>query len=267
MKKEFGVDALIIDMDGVLYRGGTALPGLQAFITILRDRSLPFVIVTNNATSSPGRVVEKLAAMGGEIHSGEVLTSALATAEWLRGKLAPGAPVLMIGMEGLNAALTGAGFALTSSAEEAQAVVVGMDRELTWEKMAEAALAIARGALFVGTNPDPSFPIERGLVPGNGATLAALEATTLVEPQIIGKPELPLFRQAAEKVGVDPSKILVLGDRLETDILGGQRAGMRTGLLLTGVTDRNLLAASPIQPDRIYADLFDVIADLEAIKS
>jgi 4-nitrophenyl phosphatase len=118
----------------------------------------------------------------------------------------------------------------------------------------------------VGTNPDPSFPIERGLVPGNGAILAALEATTEVEPRIIGKPEVPLFQQAAARLGAEAAKILVLGDRLETDILGGKRAGMQTGLLLTGVTDRDLLSASPIQPDHVYEDLFDVIGELEAIR-
>jgi 4-nitrophenyl phosphatase len=256
------IHGLIVDMDGVLYRGGTALPGLVEFIALLRARQLPFVIVTNNATSTPDAVVAKLAEMGATISVQEVLTSAQATANWLKGKLPPGAPVYVIGEEGLRAALTEAGFALASSAQDARAVVVGMDRKVTWERMAEAALAIEAGAMFIGTNPDPSFPVERGLVPGNGAILAALKATTDVEPKIIGKPEVPLFQQAAERIGVRAADIMVLGDRLSTDISGGQRAGMQTGLMLTGVTDRKELAASSVRPDSIFKDLYEVMAEI-----
>lgn len=261
--QESAIHGLIVDMDGVLYRGGTALPGMVEFISLLRAHQLPFIIVTNNATSSPDAVVRKLAEMGASISPQEVLNSAQATAHWLTGQLPPGAAIYVIGEEGLRSALTEAGFRLVPGAPEARAVVVGMDRKVTWETMAEAALAIEAGAMFVGTNPDPSFPIERGLVPGNGAILAALQATTDVEPKIIGKPETPLFHQAAERIGVHAARIMVLGDRLSTDILGGQRAGMQTGLLLTGVTDREKLEASAIRPDRVFEDLPEVMQALQ----
>lgn len=260
--KRAAIRGWIIDMDGVLYRGGTPLPGMVDFIPLLRARGLSFLIVTNNATATPDAVVRKLAGMGASISPQEVLSSALATANWLKGELDSGAAIYVIGEEGLRAALTEAGFRLAGVADDASAVVVGMDRKVTWEKMAEAALAIEAGAMFVGTNPDPSFPIERGLVPGNGAILAALQATTDVAPKIIGKPEVPLFQQAAERIGVQPPHIMVLGDRLSTDILGGQRAGMQTGLMLTGVTDRETLKASGIQPDRVFSDLFHVMKEI-----
>jgi 4-nitrophenyl phosphatase len=260
--KRAAIQGWIIDMDGVLYRGGTALPGMVEFITLLRAKSLPFVIVTNNATSTPEAVVQKLAGMGGSISPQEVLSSALATATWLKGELPSGAAIYVIGEEGLRAALSEAGFRLASAADGARAVVVGMDRKVTWEKMAEGALAIGAGAMFVGTNPDPSFPVERGLVPGNGAILAALQATTDVAPKVIGKPEVPLFLQAAERIGLEPAHIMVLGDRLSTDILGGQRAGMQTALMLTGVTDRETLEASSIHPDRVYRDLQHLMKDI-----
>jgi 4-nitrophenyl phosphatase len=130
-----------------------------------------------------------------------------------------------------------------------------MDRQMKWEHLAEAALAIQEGALFLGTNPDVTFPVERGLVPGNGALLAALEAATGVKALIIGKPEPHLYLQAIAYLQTEPKRSLAVGDRLETDILGGQRVGMMTALILTGVTQRPELASSSIQPDYVFDDL------------
>jgi len=137
----------------------------------------------------------------------------------------------------------------------AGAVVVGMDRDLNWRKLVEAGLAIAAGAAFIGTNPDRTFPTERGLGPGNGAILAALETATRRPPVIVGKPEPPLFLEATSRLAVPPAETLVVGDRLETDIVGGARVRMQTALLLTGVTSAADLSGYEIQPDWIFEDL------------
>jgi 4-nitrophenyl phosphatase len=262
MDRVANIRGLIIDMDGVLWRGSEPLPGLHDLFSTMRGMSLPFVLATNNATASPASVQVKLASMGIEIRREEVLGSAQATVAWLLEQQPPGTSVYAIGEKALCEALNQAGFELPAQSDGVSSVVVGFDREVNWSKMKEAASAIHAGALFVGTNPDPSFPYEHGLAPGNGAILAALEAATGAKPMIIGKPEAPLFEQALERIGSPPETTLVLGDRLETDILGGNRAGLQTGLLLTGVTQRDDLADSPIQPDLIFKNLPDFLDSL-----
>jgi 4-nitrophenyl phosphatase len=255
---------MIIDMDGVIWRGSTILPYVHEFFQTLRGHDIRFVLATNNATASPTAIQEHLASTGIEIRVDEILTSAMATAHYLSEELDPATKVLAIGAHGLISALEDRGIELTDSADSATAVVVGMDRQLCWSQMAEACLALNAGASFIGTNPDVSFPTERGQVPGNGATLAALKAASGREPLVIGKPEPHLYRQAMDQLQVSAEGILVVGDRLETDILGGIRLGVPTLLLLTGVTGRAEAEASQIQPDYIAADLSKVIAWLQA---
>ncbi len=256
------IRGLIIDMDGVLWRGNEPLPGLHELFRAMRRLALPFVLATNNASASPSTVGEKLASMDVEIKHEEILGAAQATSAWLSQQQPAGTSVYVIGENALCEALSSAGYKLSTRSDGVHAVVVGFDREVNWSKLKEATLAIQEGALFVGTNPDPSFPFERGLAPGNGAVLAALEAATGIKPVIIGKPEAPLFEQALERVGSPPEKTLVLGDRLETDILGGARAGLLTGLLLTGVTKPEDLADSSIQPDLVFKDLPEFLDQL-----
>ncbi|MDF1500691.1 MAG: HAD-IIA family hydrolase [Anaerolineales bacterium] len=255
---------LLIDMDGVLWRGRTFLPGVQNFFAALRSRNVPFLLVTNNATASPDSAVERLAGAGVAIEPHEVLTSALATAAYLQSVLPQGASVYAIGEEAVRSALQDAGFQLQDGHDSAQAVVVGFDREISWYKMTQAALAIQAGALFVGTNPDVSFPIEGGQAPGNGAFVLAIEAATSAKPVIVGKPEPLLFQQAVERLGLKPEQTLMLGDRLETDILGAQRAGIASALLLTGVTSIEQIDGSGIEPDFIFEDLNALTAALQA---
>ena len=249
------IQALVIDLDGVVWLGQTALPGAIEFFDMLIERKLPYVLATNNAAISPEQVSRRLEFMGIPASTEDVLTSGLASAAFLRHELHSGASIYAIGEDPLKTALIHAGFSLTQDANNAQAVVVGLDRHVKWEQMAEAALAIQAGALFLGTNPDVTFPIERGLVPGNGAVLAALETATGVKAMIVGKPEPHLYLQAIAHLQTEPKRSLAVGDRLETDILGGQRAGMVTALILTGVTQRHELASSPIQPDFVFDDL------------
>jgi 4-nitrophenyl phosphatase len=147
------------------------------------------------------------------------------------------------------------GFHLVEDGSAVDYVVVGWDTDMNWETMAQAALHIRGGAKFIGTNPDRSYPSERGLVPGAGAQLALLEAATDVKPTIAGKPEPILYRQALARMDSDPAETLVIGDRLDTDLLGGVRQGMMTVLLLSGVHQRADLLNSPVHPDLVFENL------------
>jgi 4-nitrophenyl phosphatase len=200
-------------------------------------------------------LAERLQSLGIAVEPAAVLTAAQATTAYLLSELPSGAGLFVIGEAPLRNALQDAGFELLPTAQGAQAVVVGLDRRADWDKLTEAALAIQDGAVFIGTNPDRSLPVERGLAIGNGALLAAIQAATDVAPAIVGKPEPHLFRLALRRLGTEPSHTVALGDRLETDILGGQRAGLRTALVLTGASSRELLQGSAVKPDWVFDDL------------
>ena len=245
-----GVRALIIDMDGVLWRGNTAVPGLIEFFQLLRDRSISFRLATNNSSKTPEQYVDKLASMGVHVPSEVILTSAIATARHI-ATVAPGAVVYAIGEDGLLQALLDHGLQL-SDGNQADFVVGGWDHGITFQKLSQAALLIRAGAKFIGTNPDRTWPSERGLLPGTGATLAYLQAATDVAPLIIGKPERTMFDGTVADMGVGAAQTAMLGDRLETDIAGAQHAGLRTILVLSGVSDEASLAASPVKPDWVF---------------
>lgn len=244
---------LIIDMDGVLYRGKEAIPGAGPFLEFLRRQGIGFMLATNNSTKTPAQYVEKLAGMGVIVQADEILTSAQATASYLSCMAPPEARLFVVGMDGLWAALRDAGFDLVE--EAAEYVVVGMDFTVCYDRLARAALQIRAGARFIGTNPDRTFPSEQGIVPGNGALLAFLEAATGIEPIVIGKPEVAMMEQAMVRLGAEPATTAVLGDRLETDVLAGRRAGLFTILVLSGVTDRAMLAGADLQPDWVFEDI------------
>jgi 4-nitrophenyl phosphatase len=252
-KKLCDLRYLIVDMDGVLYRGAEPIPGMGDFLGFLRARDIGFVLVTNNSTRTPQQFVDKLAGMGVDIAPGEVLTSALATADYLAGIAPPGTRLFVVGQEGLLAALAEKGFDLVD--DDAEYVVAGMDFNIGYERLAEATLQIRAGARFIGTNPDKTFPSERGIVPGAGSLLAFLEAATGVRPRVIGKPQTILVEQALARMGAAPQASGMLGDRLETDILAGQRAGLATLLVLSGITDRQLLSGAEIRPDLVFDDV------------
>jgi 4-nitrophenyl phosphatase len=249
----------IIDLDGVIWRGDKLLPGVSTFFNELNHRHFPYVFATNNASVTPWKICQKAKGLGIEIQEEQILTSSQAAINLLRQKLPEGAAVYVIGEEGIQEALKNAHYPITHSADQAQAVVVGMDRKVNWEKMAEAAYAIENGAIFIGTNLDPSYPTERGLAPGNGAIIKVLQLTTGKEPIVVGKPEVFLFLQAFDQLGTKPNHTLVVGDRLTTDIQGGINAGAMTTLLLTGVTSIEDLKASSIQPDFVFETLDDLV--------
>jgi 4-nitrophenyl phosphatase len=244
---------LVIDLDGVLYRGNEALPGTREFISFLREQEVSFVLATNNATMTPQQYVDKLSAMDVRVFGDEILTSSQATASYLSASALPGTRVFVIGLDGLTTALRDAGFVLVE--DNAEYVVVGHDFTISYERLAQAALHIRAGATFIGTNPDRTFPSEQGILPGAGSLLAFLEAATDVSPTVIGKPKVTMMEQALARMGATPSTTAMIGDRLDTDILAGKRAGLTTLLVMSGVTDQETLNRSEIQPDLVFRDI------------
>lgn len=252
------IKGLVIDMDGVLWRGSEPLPGLAGFFGFLRTQGIRFVLATNNSSRTEAQYAERLAAYAAPVSIDEIVTSATATAEYLAGKLPAGSTVYAIGMQGVRSALTRHGFRLAET-DGAAAVVVGIDWHVTYEQLKRAALLIRAGALFVGTNPDATYPAPEGIIPGNGALLAAIETATGVKPIIVGKPEPILYKQSIYRLGLPLERVAALGDRLETDILGGIRAGIKTILVMSGVTTPELLAASDYKPDWVFEDIIHLV--------
>lgn len=249
---------LLADLDGVFYRGREALPGAAAFVAWLREHGIAFLFVTNNSTRTPAQYAEKLARMGIPAGPEQVLTSSLATRAYLEARAPRGTPVFFLGQRGLEEALFEDGYFSLDDRSPAY-VVVGLDTQLTYDKLRQACLLIRAGAAFIGTNPDRTFPSPEGITPGCGAILAALEAATDVRPTVIGKPERWLLDEAMRRLGADPAATAVLGDRLDTDILGGRRLGLSTLMVLTGVHGENDLRDSPIKPDLVYRDLLELL--------
>jgi 4-nitrophenyl phosphatase len=256
MQRLTHIRCLIVDMDGVLYCESDPMPGLVEFFDFLRQRGIRFVLATNNSTRTPEQYVAKLAGMGVQIAPADLITSAQATAAYLREIAPPGAPVYAIGQDGLTAALQEAGFVLQD--HSAGFVVAGMDMRLTYDKLKTATLLIRGGARFIGTNPDTTLPTPEGMAPGTGAILAAIETASGVAPTVVGKPAPTMFHQALARLGATPAEAAALGDRLETDVLAAQRAGLLSLLVLSGVTDRALLAESAVQPDLLFEDIADL---------
>ncbi len=247
------VQAVVMDMDGVLWRGEEAFDGLTPFFDFLHDQAIAFALATNNSTQTVGAYVERLNSLGYRVTPENVVTSAVATAEYIRAHYPADARVHILGETGLVEAMREAGYESVDA--DADVVVVGMDRALTYEKLKRATYLIRQGARFIGTNADVTFPMPDGLAPGAGSILAALQASTGQQPLVIGKPEPIMFELTITRLGAPAEKTLMVGDRLETDIVGAQRAGLRTALVWSGVTTPQMLAASGLQPDLVLDDL------------
>jgi 4-nitrophenyl phosphatase len=186
----------------------------------------------------------------------EIVTSSIATADYLAGQFPAGTRVYVLGMEGLRVPLLQRGFEIAE--DRVAAVVAGIDWHLTYDQIKSAALNIRAGAAFIGTNGDRTFPSSEGIIPCAGSILAALETATDVKPIVMGKPEAYLYETALKRLQAVPAQTLVLGDRLETDILGAVRMNLKSALVLSGVTTREQLAASAYQPEWVFADITDL---------
>jgi 4-nitrophenyl phosphatase len=256
------IKGIILDMDGVLWRDSQALLDMPWFFKEIEALKLPVVYATNNGTRTIDMYVQRLAEFGVQADPWQIVTSAIATAEYLHNEFPEGGAVYTVGEAGVQQALTERGFETVSDPNttlDPIAVVAGMDRTMNYDKLARAALLIRAGKPFIFTNPDQTFPTPRGLVPGAGALLAFLETSTNVRPVIIGKPEPYLYRFAMERLGTQPAETLAVGDRLDTDILGGQRTGCPTVLVLSGVTSPAEAKHWQPQPDLILPTLAELL--------
>ena len=252
----------LIDMDGVLYEGNRPLPGGKEFLNYLKERGLGFQLVTNNSTLAPAQYVGKLAGMGIEIVEAQVITSGQAAVDYLKTIAPPGAPVYIIGEEGLVRPALDAGFKLTE--DKPKYVIMGLDRQFSYAKLKTAYWAISDGAEFIASNLDMSLPTETRPWPGSGAIGAAIHACTGVSPKVIGKPEGEMLRMAMRRMGATLSETLAIGDRLDTDIVGAHRAGLTSALVLTGITHETDLVDAAIKPDYVFTDLTALRQALEA---
>ena len=244
------IKGLIIDMDGVLWQGDTPMPGLNQFFDTLRERQIKFILATNNNTQTPEGFVQKAGKMGVDVSPEQVVTAAVATAEYLRLNYPPGSRIYVVGEAALKGLIIDAGFTLADT--EVKAVVATMDRQLTYEMLKRATLLIRAGADFIGPNPDLAYPTSEGIVPGGGAILAAISAASDRKPLIIGKPESWMFKTSLERMQLGVDETASLGDRLETDIAGGQLLGLKTILVLSGISTITDLKSSAIQPTWVF---------------
>lgn len=268
-------DVLLLDLDGVVYRGLGAVPHAVEALSQATAQGARLGFVTNNASRPAAEVAAHLTDLGVVTQQDQVVTSAHVGAALLQAKLAPGSRVLAVGGPGVPLALERSGFQVVDTATERSqghsdaeiaasvaGVLQGFGPDVTWRDLAVASYAVARGAFWVATNTDRTIPRAAGLAPGNGTFVSAVTAATGIEPPVAGKPAPDMMRIAAERLGA--SRALVIGDRLDTDIRGGRAAGDDTLLVLSGVSSvRDLLEAEPLnRPTYISPDLRGLLQDL-----
>jgi HAD superfamily hydrolase (TIGR01450 family) len=240
-------DVALLDLDGVVYLGSTPIPGVRDALADVRRTGMRLAFVTNNASRTPAAVAQMLTGMGVQATADEVTTSAQAACHVLAEKLPAGAKVLVVGTTGLIEAARERGFTLVESADdEPAAVVQGYGPNVGWRQLAEATVAVRRGAWYVATNLDSTVPSARGPLPGNGTLVGVVRQTTGVTPTAVGKPDPAMHRESVQRSGA--RRPIVVGDRLDTDVEGASRVGCDSMLVLTGVTTpADLLVAAPQQ--------------------
>lgn len=249
-------DAALFDLDGVVYLGPTAVPGAAEAISRLRQRGAKLGFVTNNAARAPSVVAEHLRALGIAVNESDVVTSAQAGAHLLLDRFGAGAKVLVVGGDGITAALNELGLVGVHSADDDPvAVIQGFSFDLTWDQLNEAAIAIQRGAHWLATNTDSTRPTDRGIVPGNGAAVDAVRTAVAVDPEVAGKPFRPLMEETMTRLAA--SRPIFIGDRIDTDIAGAAVVGIDSLFVLSGSHGaRELLAAGrDARPTHIGFDL------------
>jgi len=259
---------LILDMDGVLYRNRTPIDGAGELLEFLRSRDIPHVLLTNNSTLTAADYRAKLQGMGMDVPEDRIVTSGMVAASYMVNHLREG-PVFVIGGRGLVEEIGGTGWDVVDWRDakelwrDVEHVVVGLDPDLTYEKLKYAVLAIEEGATFVGTNPDTTYPAEEGLYPGAGSIIAAITAATGREPVIVGKPNEPAYEMVREKLGAD--EIWMVGDRLDTDVEFARRFGMKAVLVLSGVSTLEDVERSDCRPDLVVPSVRELLEYLRAI--
>lgn len=242
MKKYKGY---LIDLDGTMYKGSEKIEEAGDFVKKLKEKEIPYLFVTNNSSRTPAQVALKLNEFDIPCEENQVFTTSQATANYIYEQKKD-ASLYVIGEEGIRTALEEKGFIYAG--ENADYVVIGIDREISYEKLAVACLAVRNGAAFISTNGDIAIPTERGLLPGNGSLTSVISVSTQTKPIFIGKPESIIMEQALKVLGTSKEETLMVGDYYDTDILAGMNAGLDTLLVHTGVTTKELLAGYNRKP-------------------
>ncbi len=250
-----GIKNYLTDMDGVILHGSTILPGAAEFVQSLRAREIPFLILTNNSRFTQRDLQMRLAYMGLDVPPEAIFTSALATAQFLHDQQ-PSGRAFVIGESGLTTALHDIGYILTD--QEPEYVVLGETTSYSFQHITQAIRFVAAGARFIATNPDEMGPGEGGIVPATGAVAALISAATGVKPYIIGKPNPLMMRTALRTLDAHSEDSVMIGDRMDTDIVAGIESGLRTILVLTGVTRREQVERFPYRPSLIRESIADV---------
>ncbi len=246
----------LIDLDGTMYRGTERIEDASRFVRYLAERNIPYLFVTNNSSQPPDLVAKKLNEFDILATEDRVFTTSQATANFIAQKKA-NAAVYMIGEEGLKQALQSCGLQIVE--ENPDFVVTGIDRDITYEKLAKACIAVRNGATFISTNADIALPTERGLLPGNGALTSVISVSTNTNPIFIGKPEKIIVEQAVKVLGIDPDNVIMVGDNYDTDIKAGMNCGLDTLLVHTGVTTKEHLERYDQQPTFSVDSLTDYL--------
>lgn len=249
------IAAYLMDMDGVLIRGTHLIPGADDFISRLRSAGKPFLILTNSSVYTPRDLQARLAHTGLHVEPGEIYTSALATAQFLQNQ-GPNGRAYVVGEAGLTTALHDVGYVLTD--QDPDYVVLGETLSYSFQRLSVAIRLVAAGARFIATNPDVVGPTEEGLIPATGAVAALIAAATGVKPYFVGKPNPLMMRSALRQIGAHSETSVMIGDRMDTDIVAGTEAGMRTILVLTGVTHGSEVNRFPYRPSLVVESVADV---------
>lgn len=245
----------LIDMDGVLISGKTLIPGAELFIERLRANKAKFLVLTNNPIYTPKDLAHNLQRMGLDIPAGLIFTSAMATARFLAMQR-PNGTAFVIGESGLTSAMHDVGFIITE--HDPDYVVLGETNAYSLESLTVASRLIMAGARFVATNPDPSGPTDAGIVPACGAVAALIEKVTGIAPFFVGKPNPLMVRTALNYIGVHSENTVIVGDRMDTDIIGGVQNGMESILVLTGVTRSEDISRYPYIPTHVFHSVADI---------
>ncbi|TXC91197.1 TIGR01457 family HAD-type hydrolase [Metabacillus litoralis] len=249
----------LIDLDGTMYRGSEQIEAASEFVTYLAKNNLPYLFVTNNSSQTPQQVAEKLNRFQISATKESVFTTSQATANYISEEK-ENATIYVIGEEGLKQALINNGHQLVD--DHPDYVVIGIDREISYEKLSKACIAVRNGATFISTNGDIAIPTEKGLLPGNGALTSVISVSTNTSPIFIGKPERIIVEQALQQLGVAKQDTVMVGDNYATDIMAGINCGLDTLLVHTGVTTREHLVHYPIQPTYTVDSLTDYLKQL-----
>ena len=242
----------LIDLDGTAYHGTKVVKETLEFVKALHEKQISYLFLTNNSTKTPQMVADVLADLGYPVTEQQVYTPSMATAQYIYDEN-PNAKVYMIGEIGLETALVEKGLTITS--ENPDYVVIGLDRDINYEKLGLACLAIRNGATFISTNGDVAIPTERGLLPGNGALTSVISVSTGVDPIFIGKPERIIMEKALELINLPAAEVAMIGDNYFTDILAGINANVPTIYIEGGVSTREEVMSYDTQPTHVLKDL------------